>query len=172
MRVEPCSDADLPSIQAIINIIIATTTAIYDYKPRSMQTIEKWLEQKREAKLPVLGAYGEDGELLGIASYGPFRNWPAYKYSIEHSVYVIEGMRRKGVGGRLLDELVESALRADYHMMIGGIDSSNAASIRLHESRGFIHCGTVRHAGYKFSRWLDLCFYQRILETPGNPVEG
>ncbi len=172
MRIERCTEDDIPSIQSIINIIIATTTAIYDYEPRSREKIAAWLEQKNEQSIPVFGAYSDEGELMGIASYGPFRNWPAYKYSVEHSVYVIEGMRRKGVGGQLLDAVVSHVGESGYHMIIGGIDSRNAPSMRLHESRGFALCGTIRHAGFKFGAWLDLCFYQLILKTPLEPKDG
>ena len=72
----------------------------------------------------------------------------------------------------LLEAIVAAAVRQDYHVMVGGIDASNAVSIRLHERLGFTHCGTVAQAGFKFGRWLDLAFYQRILATPAAPVDG
>ena len=67
---------------------------------------------------------------------------------------------------------IAAAQGQDYHVMVGGIDAENAVSIKLHESLGFNHCGTVRHAGFKFGRWLDLAFYQLILRTPAAPVDG
>jgi phosphinothricin acetyltransferase len=72
----------------------------------------------------------------------------------------------------LLDALVAAAVRQDNHVMVGGIDASNAVSIKLHESLGFTHCGTVQQAGFKFGRWLDLALYQKILATPAAPVDG
>ena len=105
-------------------------------------------------------------------SYGKFRAWPAYKYTIEHSVYVDTPLPRPGLGRLLLEAIIDAAVKQDYHVMVGGIDASNAVSIRLHESLGFTHCGTVAQAGFKFGRWLDLAFYQRILATPAAPVDG
>jgi phosphinothricin acetyltransferase len=76
------------------------------------------------------------------------------------------------LGTILLREIVKKAQEQDYHVIIGGIDASNQESIKLHEKEGFLFCGLVRQAGYKFGRWLDLAFYQMILKTPENPVEN
>ena len=120
----------------------------------------------------MLGAEDEEGRLLGFASYGPFRAWPAYKYTVEHSVYVHRDHRGKGVGRALLERLIARAGEQDLHVLVGGIDVENRASIALHEGLGFVHAGTIRHAGFKFGRWLDLAFYERILETPARPADG
>jgi L-amino acid N-acyltransferase YncA len=80
--------------------------------------------------------------------------------------------RGQGIGKALLRELIASAQEQDYHILIGGIDAANSVSIRLHESLGFVHCGTIRQAGFKFGRWLDLAFYQLILATPTEPIDG
>jgi L-amino acid N-acyltransferase len=76
------------------------------------------------------------------------------------------------VGRALLSAIIEAAQKQDYHVLVGGVDAANTASIRLHESLGFTHCGTVKQSGFKFGRWLDLAFYQRILATPATPVDG
>ena len=78
----------------------------------------------------------------------------------------------RGSAAALLEAIVAAAVKQDYHVMVGGIDASNAVSIRLHESLGFTHCGTIAQAGFKFGRWLDLAFYQKILATPAAPVDG
>lgn len=111
------------------------------------------------------------GELMGFGSYGPFRAWPAYKYTVEHSVYVETRFRGRGLGKTLLREIIVQATAQNYHTLIGGIEATNAASIALHQRLGFTHCGTVAQAGYKFGRWLDLAFYQRLLPTPVEPTE-
>ena len=98
-----------------------------------------------------------------------FRAWAAYKYSVEHSVYVETRFRRRGIGRRLLSELIAAAKARGYHLLIGGIDATNAESIRLHDRLGFVHCGTFRQVGFKFGRWLDLAFYQLTLPTPAAP---
>jgi phosphinothricin acetyltransferase len=130
-----------------------------------------WFAAKEAAGFPVVGAVDEDGQLLGFASYGTFRPWPAYKYSVEHSVYVHQGHRGRGVGLALMKKLIAVATEQEFHVMVGGIDVSNRASIALHEKLGFLHAGTILHAGYKFGRWLDLAFYQRLLDGPARPVE-
>ena len=156
----------------IFNEAIANSTALYDYKPRTSESMVSWFEAKAKGRYPVIGIEDSAGTLVGFGSYGAFRAWPAYKYSIEHSIYIDTRFRGQGHGRTLLEALVAAAIRQDYHVMVGGIDASNAVSIKLHESLGFSHCGTVRQAGFKFGRWLDLAFYQRILATPAAPVDG
>jgi L-amino acid N-acyltransferase len=131
-----------------------------------------WFKAKEIGNFPVIGAIDESNRLLGFASYGTFRNWPAYKYSIEHSVYIHPDHRRKGIGFALMQQLILVATEQQYHTMIGGIDMTNTSSIALHQKLGFRHTGTIEHAGFKFGRWLDLGFYQLILETPVEPVDG
>lgn len=160
------------SILAIFNEAIANSTALYDYKPRTADSMVGWFDAKSRGKHPVIGVENDAGELMGFASYGPFRAWPAYKYTVEHSVYVDTRFRGQGAGRMLLGALILAAERQDYHVMVGGIDASNAVSIKLHESLGFTTCGVVKHAGFKFGRWLDLAFYQLILRTPAAPVDG
>jgi L-amino acid N-acyltransferase len=172
MRLVECSLRHAPAILGILNDAILHSTALYDYRPRTMEMMETWFEAKAKGHYPVIGAEEENGELMGFASYGSFRSWPAYKYSVEHSVYVDVRFRGKGLGRMLMLELIESAKAQDYHTMIGGIDAANAASVALHKSLGFQFCGTVREAGFKFGRWLDLDFYQLILSTPSHPIDG
>ena len=159
-------------ILAILNEAIVNSTALYDYQPRTPDNMVAWFDGKTRGRYPVIGVESDAGELLGFASYGPFRAWPAYKYTVEHSVYVDARFRGQGVGRTLLAAIVDAAEKQDYHVMVGGIDASNAVSIRLHENQGFKACGIVRHAGFKFGRWLDLAFYQLILKTPTQPVDG
>jgi phosphinothricin acetyltransferase len=160
------------AILQIFNDAIANSTALYDYQPRPAEAMTTWFDTKARGNYPVIGVEDEHGELMGFASYGAFRPHAAYKYTIEHSVYVDSRFRGQGVGRALLGAVILAAERQDYHVMVGGIDASNAISIKLHESLGFKSCGIVRHAGYKFGRWLDLAFYQLILRTPSTPVDG
>jgi phosphinothricin acetyltransferase len=159
------------AVRDIFNDAILQTTALYDYEPRSMDAVLQWFGAKARAAYPVLGAVDATGQLCGFASYGQFRAWPAYKYTIEHSVYVHPGQRRRGVAKLLMQQLIEHATAQQYHVMIGGVDADNGASIAMHEQLGFWHAGTIKHAGYKFGRWLDLAFYQITLPGPQRPVE-
>jgi phosphinothricin acetyltransferase len=178
MTIRPCniSSCQIPDdvirIQAILNHAITTSTALYDYEPRSNDQVCRWAEQKIETGLPLIGAYDPDGALLGFGTYGPFRPQPAYKYTIEHSIYVDPNQRGRGIATALMGELIKKAESSQYHVMVGCIDVDNAPSIALHQKFGFVHCGTVTRAGFKFGRWLDAAFYQKVLSTPTDPVDG
>jgi L-amino acid N-acyltransferase len=134
--------------------------------------MDAWFDAKERGGLPVLGVIDDAEHLLAFGSYGNFRAWPAYKYSIEHSVYVEKGARGQGLGRRVLTRLIAEAEFQGYHTMIGGIESGDTASVALHKSLGFEKCGEIRHAGFKFGRWLNLEFYQLLLSGPANPVDG
>ena len=160
------------AILEIFNDAILNSTALYDYKPRAPESMVGWFKTKQAGGFPVIGIENENNELMGFASYGTFRAWPAYKYSVEHSVYLKAEHRGKGLGNALMNKLIEAARAHGRHVMVGGIDIENAASVALHRKLGFEHAGTIKHAAFKFGRWLDLAFYQLILETPLAPVDG
>lgn len=166
-----CGREHSEAIRAIFNEAIVNSTALYDYKPRTQEFMDAWFTTKEAKNLPVIGALDETGALMGFGSYGPFRTHAAYKYSVEHSIYVDARFRGRGVGKLLLQRLVERATQQGYHMMIGVIDALNATSISLHQKAGFESCGSIRHAGYKFGRWLDLALYQLVLTAPESPSE-
>ncbi len=168
----PCTfERHADSILAIFNEAILNSTALYDYKARTAQNMASWFDAKRAGGFPVIGVEDSGGTLLGFGSYGTFRAWPAYKYTVEHSVYVHKDHRGKGLGRVLMQALIDAALQNDVHAMIGGIDAANRGSIALHERLGFKHAGTLPQVGFKFGRWLDLAFYQLLLETPAHPVD-
>ena len=135
-------------ILAIFNDAIATSTALYDYKPRPRESMDTWFQTKQKGGFPVIGFENAAGELMGFASYGTFRAWPAYKYSVEHSVYVDGRHRGLGLGEALMRALIARARERDVHVLVGGIDAANQGSIRLHEKLGFKHAGTLREAGF------------------------
>ncbi|HEV7609258.1 MAG TPA: GNAT family N-acetyltransferase [Steroidobacteraceae bacterium] len=159
-------------ILEIFNEAIANSTALYDYQLRTPDSMVSWFAGKAQKRYPVIGLENAAGDLLGFATFGMFRERPAYKYTVEHSIYIDTRYRGQGHGRTLLEAIVAAAVKQDYHVMVGGIDASNAVSIKLHQSLGFTHCGTVAQAGFKFGRWLDLAFYQKILATPAAPVDG
>ena len=156
----------------ILNEAILNSTALYDYVPRGPETMNPWFDIKIKNNFPVIGLMSDEDDLLAFGTYGTFRAWPAYKYSVEHSLYVHKDHRGKGYGKIILQQLIQDAKSKDYHNLIAGIDSQNISSIKLHEASGFVFSGRIKHAGYKFSRWLDLDFYQLLLSTPDHPREG
>jgi L-amino acid N-acyltransferase YncA len=172
MRNVLCGRQYAGQILAILNDAILNSTALYDYEPRTLAMMDAWFDVKERGSFPVLGLVDDSDKLLAFGSYGTFRVRPAYKYSVEHSVYVERESRRKGFGELTLRSLLTAARDQGYHTVIGGIDAENQASIALHLKLGFACCGTVRHAGFKFGRWLDLEFYQLLFDGPAHPVDG
>ncbi|RPF53331.1 GNAT family N-acetyltransferase [Aquisalibacillus elongatus] len=168
--IRKATENDLQSILEIYNEAILHTTAVYDYKPYSFDNRKQWFREKEEAELPVI-VLEDDGEVVGFATYGPFRSRPAYKYTVEHSVYIKRSHSGNGRGKTLLKEIITVAEQNGYKMMVAGIDAANEGSIKLHQKLGFEHVGTVKYAAYKFGRWLDLAFYQLELPGPDEPIE-
>ncbi|MRU92351.1 GNAT family N-acetyltransferase, partial [Staphylococcus aureus] len=108
--------------------------------------------------------FEEYGSVLGFATFGSFRPWPAYQYTIEHSIYVDASARGKGIASQLLQRLIVEAKAKGYRTLVAGIDASNEASIKLHQKFNFKHAGTLTNVGYKFDYWLDLAFYELDLK--------
>ncbi|MBJ6751059.1 N-acetyltransferase [Geomonas sp. Red421] len=160
------------AILEIFNDAIVHSTALYEYKPRTRQFMQNWFEAKSTGGFPVIGIEDGAGALLAFGSYGTFRAFPAFKYTVEHSVYVHKDHRGRGLGRTVMQELIAAARESDVHAMIGGIDATNSGSIALHEQLGFKHVGTLPQVGFKFGRWLDLAFYQLLLDTPAHPIDG
>jgi L-amino acid N-acyltransferase YncA len=152
---------DLEAILAIYNEAVVNTTATYDYEPRTMEAQQQWFEAKRSQDFPVLVGL-EAGVLVGFASYGPFRAWAAYLYTVENSIYIAPEKRGRGIGGAILGPLIETARAKGFHAMVAGIDATNEASLKLHAKFGFEKVAQFRQVGWKFERWLDLVFLERI----------
>jgi L-amino acid N-acyltransferase YncA len=165
-------DRHAAAILAIFNDAIINSTALYDYKARTAESMLAWFAAKQQGNYPVIGLENAAGELLGFASYGAFRAYPAYKYTMEHSVYVRNDQRGKGLGKRLMQAVIAEAQRNNVHALVGAIDAANAGSISLHEGLGFKSVGLMPQVGFKFGRWLDLALYQLLLPTPAQPVDG
>ncbi|PFI97564.1 N-acetyltransferase [Bacillus cereus] len=161
---------DVTFILDIYNDAILNSTAVYAYKPVTLENRIDWYEQKKADGYPIL-VYELDNKVVGFATFGPFKAWPAYKYSVEHSVYVDREYRKNGIGSFLMEELITIAKEREYMTLIAGIDAENEKSIAMHKNFGFVYSGTIKKAGYKFNGWLDLAFYQLELNGPGNPIE-
>ena len=110
--IRPATEADLQVILDIYNDAVINTTAVYTYTPHTLDMRRQWFKEHREAGLPVF-VLEEDGVVAGFATYGNFRPWPAYKYSIEHSIYVHKDFRRRHIATRLMEKLLEAANGAE-----------------------------------------------------------
>jgi phosphinothricin acetyltransferase len=162
MTIRPYKTEDTQAILEIINHNILHSTSLYDYSVRTIEQQKAILEEKIKKGFPVIVAEKE-GEILGFGMYSEFRFREAYQFTVEHSVYVAANHLGKGIGKRLLSELIVLAKAQKLHTMIGVIDSENQNSIAFHEQFGFKIVGVIKESGYKFDRWLDSVFMQLIL---------
>ena len=158
--VRPARDEDLGAILAIYNAAVLTTTAIWNDAVVDLANRRAWLEGRQRQNYPVLVA-GEEGGVVGYASFGDFRAFDGYRFTVENSVYVAERARRQGVASALLAALIEHAGALGKHVMVAGIADDNEVSIRLHARHGFVETGRMAEVGFKFGRWLDLVLMQR-----------
>jgi L-amino acid N-acyltransferase len=162
------TERDLPAVLAIDNEVIATSTAVYSLEPSTLAERQTWFRSRCLMGFPVIVALDSDNEVVGFASFAEWRGaWPGYRYTVEHTVHVRHDIRGLGVGRALVEDLFPRALALGKHVMIGGIDAANDASIRFHERLGFERVALFREVGHKFDRWLDLIFMQRFLDAPG-----
>lgn len=168
MLIRDANPADLGALRDIYNDAVLNTTAIWNEVAIDLDNRRAWLELRAQQGFPVLVA--EDaGEVVGYASYGPWRAFDGFRETVEHSVYVRADQRGKGVGPQLMQALIDRARTQGLHVMVAAIESGNAASIRLHERLGFATTGQMPQVGQKFGRWLDLTFMQLILDARDTP---
>ena len=153
---------DTHAILAIINYNILHSTALYDYNVRTVEQQKSILEDKVAKGFPVIVAELE-GIVVGFGMYSEFRFREAYKFTVEHSVYVNNEYHGKGIGKLLLEALIKKAKNQKLHTMVAVIDAENQSSVAFHEKFGFKTVGIIKESGYKFDRWLDSVFMQLIL---------
>ena len=161
--IRPYEVKDTQAILDIINFNIINSTALYDYNIRTLEQQKSILEDKKTKGFPVIIAE-IDNDVVGFGMYSEFRFREAYKFTVEHSVYVNQNFHGKGIGKILLQELINRAKEQKLHTMIAVIDEENQSSIEFHEKFGFKIVGVIKESGYKFDRWLHSVFMQLILE--------
>jgi L-amino acid N-acyltransferase len=159
---------DLSGLLDIYNDVIATSTAVYSDRPVTLEERIGWWRTRTAAGYPVLVARDAAG-IAGFSTFGDFRTWPGYRYTVEHTVHVRADCRGRGIGRTLLEALFPRAAALGKHVMIAGIDAANEASIRFHARLGFVQSAHLREVGFKFERWLDLVLMQRWIEHDGKP---
>jgi phosphinothricin acetyltransferase len=160
--VRPATEHDLSAILAIYNDAVRHTTAIWNDAVVDLDNRRVWLAARSGQGYPVLVGE-EDGAVVAYGSFGDFRAFDGYRFTVEHSVYVAEGSRRRGIASALIEALAERASALGKHVIVAGIASENEASIRLHLKHGFVESGRMAEVGFKFGRWLDLVLMQRKL---------
>jgi len=163
MQIRPATRADLPGILEIYNDAVLNTTATYDYEPRTLEHRTQWFEDHQRDNYPVFVAVDGAGRLVGWSALNPFHARMGYRFTSENSVYVAADMRGKGVGKLLLAPLIEGAKTRGLHAIIAVIDADNEASIRLHAAFGFEKVGLFKQTGFKFNRWLDVVYMEKLV---------
>lgn len=159
---------DIPQIQQIYAHHVLYSTATFEEVPPAVQEMEQRMQRVREQHLPWLVAE-QNGRILGYCYAGPYRPRPAYRYTIEDSIYLAEGESGKGIGQLLLGALLERCEQGPWRQMIAVIaGTQNESSIILHRKLGFAHVGTQPQTGYKFGQWIDVVFMQRALGQGGS----
>ncbi|MBV8403798.1 MAG: N-acetyltransferase [Gammaproteobacteria bacterium] len=160
--IHDATEEDIPGLVAIYNEVIANSTATFTSTAVTVEDRRAWWQARTAQGYPLLIAHDADG-VAGFATFGEFRAWPGYHFTVEHTLHVRADARRRGLGTQMLQLLLERARLLGKHVMVAGVDGDNAASIRLHERLGFTPAGRLREVGYKFGRWLDLVFLQRAI---------
>ncbi|HEX3385905.1 MAG TPA: GNAT family N-acetyltransferase [Mucilaginibacter sp.] len=159
MIIRNVTETDIPGILDIYNHVIVHTTSVYSEHPHTLEMRLTWYRDRMSNGFPVFVAE-EYGKVIGFSSFGHFRVWPCYRYTVENSVYVHPDHRGKGISKLLMQPLIDRAREMGMHAMIAGIDADNAVSYRLHQSFGFVEVAHFREVGFKFGRWLDLKFME------------
>jgi L-amino acid N-acyltransferase len=170
MQIRDAVQADFDQITAIYNEVLTNSTAIYNDHPATVDERISWWRNRIAQDFPVLVA-AEGDHIAGFATFGDFRAWPGYRFTVEGTVHIQADSRGQGVGTELLKGILGGAKSMGKHVMIAGVDSENKASLRFLERFGFERAGTLREVGYKFERYLDLVFLQYWI-TPPMPQTG
>lgn len=163
VSIRPATPADIPAITRIYDHAVRHGTASFELEPPDAAEMTRRMQQLLEGGFPYLTAQS-GGELLGYAYAGHYRTRPAYRFSVEDSIYVAPQAQRRGVGRALLERLIVEAASRGFRQMLAVIgDSAQVASIELHRAAGFRMVGTFENVGFKFDRWLDSVMMQRAL---------
>jgi L-amino acid N-acyltransferase YncA len=160
MQIRDAALSDQAGILEIYNHAVLTTTAVWNETPRTTEEQRQWFDAKAASSHPVLVAE-RDGRVVGFCSYGSFRPWYGYRFTVEGSIYVATEFHRQGIAKRLLAGLIERARAQGMHVIIAGIEAENIASIKLHEQAGYEVAARLHEVGFKFGRWLDLVLMER-----------
>ena len=161
--IRPTTPSDNAAIATIWNREVLQTTATSDTEPRDADAQWAWLAA-HGPRHPVIVAVDGD-EVVAFGALSPYRSKPAYAWTAENSVYVKDGWRGQGLGGRVLDRLLVLAQEHGHHSVIARVTAANEASLALHERRGFVRVGHEHQVALKHGMWLDVVTLQRILSA-------
>jgi L-amino acid N-acyltransferase len=161
VEIRSATPADAAPTAEIYNTEVTGSTVTFDLVTRTVDEQAEWLGARSGAHAVIVAEV--DGRIAGFASISPFRDRPAYRTTVEDSVYVHRDHRGFGVGRALLTEILRVAEGRGFHTVIARITGEADPSIRLHRAVGFAHVGVEREVGRKFGRWLDVVVMQKLL---------
>jgi L-amino acid N-acyltransferase YncA len=163
IKIRPYKESDAQTIVDILNYYIQNSTAIYDYDLRTLEQQKTIFGEKLNKRFPIIVAT-IDNHVVGFGYYSEFRYREAYKFTVEHSLYVVQNEHGKGIGKILLKALIDLAKKQNLHTMVAVVDSENQSIMNLHEQFGFKTVGIIKESGFKFDRWLHSVLLQLMLE--------
>jgi phosphinothricin acetyltransferase len=165
--VRDAAEADMPAIARIYAHYVETALVTFEETAPSLAEMLARRQKVLNVGAPYLVAE-LGGEIVGYCYAGPYHARPAYRHTLEDSVYVADGMGGRGLGGALLGELIARCERGPWRQLLALVgNSDNAGSIALHRRFGFVSVGVLRSVGFKFGRWVDVPLMQRAL-GPGD----
>jgi phosphinothricin acetyltransferase len=159
--IRPAAQADLAAINEIYNYYVLNSTCTYQDEPSAQAEREVWFIA-HGPQHPVTVAE-IDGQVVGWAALSPFHTRSAYRRTVENSIYVRHDRQRQGIGSALLNDSIERARSLGHHTIIAGIDLEQAASVNIHRREGFEQVAHLKQVGFKFGRWLDVLYLQKML---------
>ena len=169
MKIRLAVIEDVAAILTIHNHAVRELTCAWTDHEDTLSDRQEWFAQRTRDNQPVFVAVDAQDAVLGYAYYGAFRSRSGYRHTAEHTVYVAQEYQGQGVGSALLNFVVKHAETAGYHVLIGGVDGENSASLALHRKCGFEVAARLPETGAKFGRWLDLVFVFRVLDERMRP---
>jgi phosphinothricin acetyltransferase len=162
-KIRLAEPADAEPIRAIRNDVIENSAAMWTTTTLTPADGEAWLAENIGRRSAYVAEAG--GQVIGFANWSPWRPKDGYRYTVEDSVYLVDGHQGHGLGAELLRTLIAGASESGAHVMMASIEASNARSVALHARLGFEVVGTAREVGTKFGRWLDLIMMRLPLES-------
>ena len=162
VTVRPAVEDDLRDIATIYNHEVANSIATFDLEAPTLAYWHEKLEGNHEGD-HLLVAVDSDGDVVGYAYSWSYRPRPAYELTRETSIYLDPSVRGRGIGRVLYPALLDAMARSGVHTAVALVALPNPGSVALHKAVGFEHVGTMREVGYKFARWIDVEWYQKLL---------
>lgn len=159
MRIRQAEISDAPAIAGIVNPMIRNTAITFTTTEKTVETMAEEIGTRG----PAFQVAEVDGEVVGFATYFPFRSGPGYARTKEHSVVLADHAHGKGIGRALMARLVDVARQEGVHSLFAGVSAENPDGLKFHATIGFREVATLPEVGFKFGRWMDLVLMQKIL---------